>query len=257
MKVRVSNIQRFSLHDGPGIRTTIFLKGCNLNCPWCANPENKSYNFTEYYNQNTKEKGIFGKDYTCDELFNEIMKDYDYYTLDNGGVTFSGGEPLLQIKAMLPLLKKLKEKKINICFETALQVQTELIQEAVDYVNEWIIDMKILDADECKNILNGDIELYFKNLDFLKYKNITIDIFRIPFSNEYTLKDNNIELLIKALKKYNYKNVEIFKIHNLALSKYQSIGIEPEELTEVSDEMLEKVYKIFKISGINVKIINI
>ena len=62
MKVRVSNIQRFSLHDGPGIRTTVFLKGCNLRCPWCANPENLDFEKTNFINENTKEKGVFGYD---------------------------------------------------------------------------------------------------------------------------------------------------------------------------------------------------
>ena len=111
MKVRISNIQRFSLHDGEGIRTTIFLKGCNLRCPWCANPENIDFEFTKYKNKDTKEEGIFGKDIDNLELYNEIIKDKEFYKDSNGGVTFSGGEPLIQIRKLEPLLAKLKKKK--------------------------------------------------------------------------------------------------------------------------------------------------
>ena len=132
MKVRITNIQRFCLSDGPGIRTTVFLKGCNLNCPWCANPENIEYEFNDYIKDNG-EKGIFGYDIELENLFEEIMKDKEYYKMNNGGVTFSGGEPLLQIKRLEPILKKLKENKINICFETALNIPKDLLLIAIKY----------------------------------------------------------------------------------------------------------------------------
>ena len=73
MKVRVTNIQRFSLNDGPGIRTTVFFKGCGLKCPWCSNPENINYEIENYYNEDTNEKGIFGYDITLDDLEKEIL----------------------------------------------------------------------------------------------------------------------------------------------------------------------------------------
>ena len=185
MKVRYTNIQRFSLNDGPGIRTTVFLKGCNLRCPWCANPENIDYQLTPYINEN--ENGVFGQDIEVLELYEKIIKDKPFYELNNGGVTFSGGEPLLQIKALEPLLQKLKKEKINMCIETALQVPSELVEIAVNYIDEFIVDIKILDEDECKIVLNGNIDLYKKNLEIL-IQNAQIDIFRIPLVNEYTLK---------------------------------------------------------------------
>ena len=145
MKVRVSNIQRFSLHDGPGIRTTVFMKGCNLKCPWCCNPENIDYNFTAFNNLNVNEKGVFGFDIELDELYNELIKDSSYFKINNGGITFSGGEPLLQIKKLEPLLIKLKKHNINLCLETALQVPFEFVEIASKYFDEIIIDIKILE----------------------------------------------------------------------------------------------------------------
>lgn len=256
MKVRVSNIQRFSLHDGPGIRTTVFLKGCNLNCPWCANPENLDFEPTKYFNENTKEQGYFGQDIESLELYNEIIKDKQYYKMNNGGVTFSGGEPLLQIKALEPLLEKLKKEKINICIETALQVPTELVEIATKYIDEFIIDIKILDKQQCKKVLNGDIELYYKNVDLLSTKK-QIDIFRIPLINEYTLKESNIVKVIELLKKYPAKKVEIFKIHNLAESKYKSIGKEMIKFSEIEDSKIKELYEKLRQLNINIEIIKI
>lgn len=256
MKVRISNIQRFCLNDGPGIRTTVFLKGCNLKCPWCANPENLDFKPTPYYNENTKEQGVFGKDMEVQELFDEIIKDKKYYEINDGGVTFSGGEALLQVKVLEPLLQKLKEEKINICIETALQVPTEFVEIATKYIDEFIIDIKILDEIDCKKVLNGNIELYYKNLDILASKD-KIDVFRIPLVNEYTIRDKNIQKIVELLKKYKAKKIEIFKIHNLAESKYKSIGKEIVRFSEIQDSKVIEVYKKIKEQNINVEIIKI
>lgn len=256
MKVRVSNIQRFSLHDGPGIRTTVFLKGCNLRCPWCANPENLDFEKTNFINENTKEKGAFGYDIEAIELFDEIIKDKPYYKMNNGGVTFSGGEPLLQIKALEQLLKKLKQEKINMCIETALQVPTELVEIAAKYIDEFIVDIKILDKEECKKVLKGNIDLYFQNLEVLKQKN-KISILRIPLVNEYTLKEKNIEKILELLKHINAPLVEIFKVHNLAESKYKSINKEMIKFSEVKDSTVTEFYDKIKNIGQEVQIIKI
>ena len=121
MSVRITNIQHFCLHDGPGIRTTVFLKGCNLHCPWCANPECISMDI----------EGEFGRDIQIEELERELLKDELYYSLNNGGVTFSGGEPLLQIKELKELLKALKNCQNNKTEENAMKVidEIELIED--------------------------------------------------------------------------------------------------------------------------------
>ena len=109
-KILITNIQRMCFHDGPGIRTTVFLKGCNLHCPWCANPENISA-LPQAYERDGR-KGLYGKEFSEEELLKEVLKDRRFYE-DGGGVTFSGGEPLLQIKA----LKKAYPKKNMICID--------------------------------------------------------------------------------------------------------------------------------------------
>lgn len=254
MKVRVTNIQRFSLQDGPGIRTTVFLKGCNLKCPWCANPENLSYEIQEYEDEG--QKGKFGYDIELEELEKEILKDEKFYSLNNGGVTFSGGEPILQFQKLEDLLKKLKNRNINICVETALYVPEQLLDIALKYVDEFIVDLKILDSEQCKNVLNGDINVYYKNIErlFKEKQNIKI---RIPVTLEYTLNQRNKEKIIKLLDKYKPKDVELFKIHRLAEKKYKVLGKEMIEYQEVPEEVIQNfLNEILKLK-INAKICKI
>lgn len=207
MGVIITDIQHFSLHDGPGIRTTVFLKGCSIKCPWCANPECIS----------PKIQGQFGRDISLNDLESEILKDENYYKT-GGGVTFSGGEPLLQIKQLEPLLKSLKSQNINICFETALFIPNEYLQIANRYGDEFIVDIKMLDSDNTKNVLNGNIGQFLDNLYYLDLKKTT---FRIPVS-KFSLNDEN--LILNLLKKYPSKKVEIFKLHNLAKRKYEILN---------------------------------
>lgn len=241
MKVRVTNIQHFSLHDGPGIRTTVFLKGCSINCPWCANPECIS----------PKIESEFGYDITLDDLEKEILKDKPYYKT-GGGVTFSGGEPLLQIKNIEPILKSLKTNNINICFETSLFIPKKCLKLANKYGDEFIVDIKILKETECRNILNGNINQYLDNLPLLDLNKTT---FRIPL-NEFTLTEENINLISDLLKNFRAKKLEIFKIHNLARRKYEILNKEF-YFKEVSNEQIQEVYEKFKEIHPNTTIIEI
>lgn len=256
MDIRVTNIQRFCLNDGPGIRTTVFLKGCNLHCPWCANPENLSYGRQYYYKkdkcnpllcdkckecialQDTEEFlrmdvtedvdcpfhaiGIYGRDYTATELLNEILKD-QVYMKQGGGVTFSGGEALLQFNELEEVLKQLKEKGIHIAVETALFVPPKLLEIALKYVDFFYVDVKILEPDVCKAILGTDIALFLANVKKLKEVEKTV-IFRVPGSMKYTLTDSNISMLKEFFLLYKGYDVELFQLHYLGQSKYESIG---------------------------------
>ena len=253
MTVRITNIQHFSLHDGPGIRTTVFLKGCNLTCPWCCNPENINYEIESYEENGLKKE--FGYDISLEDLEKEILKDDVYYD-NGGGVTFSGGEPLLQIKSLEPLLKSLKEKEINICFETALSVPLENLKLAIEYADELFIDVKLLNQD-AKNVLNINLSNYFNNLNLIKENDFSNICFRIPLNNEYTLKEENKELLIDFAKEFSDYKFEIFKTHNLAESKYSYLNKEIINLYGVSDEDINNFYLKLKEVNENVNIISI
>ena len=256
MTVRITNIQHFSLQDGSGIRTTVFLKGCNLTCPWCCNPENISFEIEDYSHNNENES--FGYDISLVDLEKEILKDEIYYDEGKGGVTFSGGEPLLQIGSLKPLLKSLKERNVNICFETSLSVPSDLLEMAIDYMDELFIDIKLLDKREAKDILNMDVDLYYENLELVENSNINKGkiTFRIPLNNEYTLKESNIELILNLIKKYPDFKVEIFKTHNLAKSKYESLNKEFIEFSGIDDELINEFCDEIKKVNSNVEIIS-
>ena len=179
--ILVTKIQRFSLHDGPGIRTTVFLKGCSVHCPWCSNLENLS-SIQQYYIKDGI-KGEYGIYYDVDVLYEKIMKDelffkdsmmeYDISSASDishlpGGVTFSGGEPLLQMEQLQPLLERFNKNYIHMAIETALFTSEKYLYLAIKYINFFYIDIKILNQDLCKKYLGGNLDCFIQNLNILK-----------------------------------------------------------------------------------------
>lgn len=234
-KLLVTNIQRMCMHDGPGIRTTIFLKGCNLHCPWCANPENISF-ARETYKKDAR-VGVYGEYYSGEELLQEILKDRMFYG-DDGGVTFSGGEPLMHISRLGNLFEMLKEEEIAIAVETALFVSSEAIRSAIPYVDLFIVDMKILHPQMCKEVLGGVVEDYLKNLELLVEAGKQV-LIRIPCNHEYTMIVENQELILEWCAKHSAIPVEIFSTHSLGKAKYESLELESVDVHGIENDELE------------------
>ena len=260
-RILISNIQRFCLHDGPGIRTTVFLKGCSLHCPWCSNPENISFSIQKYCKDGVE--GIYGKWYEPQELLEIILKDRPFYekkdenwtihTGDNigtlsGGVTFSGGECLLQVKQLVPVFECLKTNGIHIAVETCLFVPSFNISLALNYIDFFYVDMKILDVDKCKEVENGDVSLYLNNLESLfnwrdkhgRKKTVAI---RIPVIGKYRDSESNRNAVKKLLKKYvdSILKIELIQEHSLGLDKYRSLNM-PVRYYGVTDNLMS-IYK--------------
>lgn len=264
-KVLVTNIQRFSLHDGPGIRTTVFLKGCSLRCPWCSNPENLTTEPQEYIKDGVT--GVYGKFYSYEELYNEVIKDKaffddyaleEYLTLENapGGVTFSGGEALLQSDKLEPLLKRLKAEGIHMAVETCLFVPETLLNTAIQYIDLFYVDIKIMDPLRCKSQLKGNLEQYNRNLSNLFESKAPV-VFRIPVIGGWTDDSENRKRVIGLLSKYKPLKVELIKEHNLGSSKYQSLTMEIPKYRGVSDELMREYADEITQLGINVEICKI
>lgn len=258
-RVLVTNIQRFSLHDGPGIRTTVFLKGCGLHCPWCSNPENISNVPEEFFVD--EKKGVYGSWYSCEDLLSECIKDKTFYSksagrgiqydqngkviLDRwpGGVTFSGGEPLLQIDKLQPLIKALKANQINVAVESSLFVPQRLLHMSLQCIDLFYADIKILDKKKAQSVEGGDLELFLSNFDTLCKSNKPI-IVRIPVIGGHTDGEGN-RVKVKTLLS-NYSDaiikVELIKEHKLAEKKYKSLG-KKINYSGVSEDIMES-YKL-------------
>ena len=245
----ITNIQRFCLSDGPGIRTTCFFKGCTVNCPWCCNPENINSCVEEYFDENGDTLS-FGKYYSNEELFEILLKDKLFYN-EIGGITFSGGEALLQFYKYEPLLKMLKDSKINICIETSLFVDNNTLNDSLKHFDYYIVDIKILDEDKCKRIVGGNFSLFNTNLDTLLKSNKPITI-RIPVIKDYTDGSDNKIKIVSLIKRIadnkNIKCIELLKGHNLAKHKYECLATKNKniafhELYDISDEEINDYKK--------------
>jgi len=210
--ILVSKIQTFCLHDGPGIRTTVFLKGCSLCCPWCSNPENILRENENWTDPKTGEEVPVARYYHPEELY-DILTVGAAFWKDGGGVTFSGGEALLQIEALRPLLKMLKADGKDICFETALVVPRENVEMMLAFADNLFVDMKDL---------RGDSSLYLENLSMVDKSGIPYTI-RIPLVKPFTYNDENLGLIEDELKRHCQQKTEVFKAHTLAQKKYEML----------------------------------
>ena len=138
----VFNLEKFATHDGPGLRTVAFLKGCPLRCRWCHTPESWNYGIERYPNGET-----IGREMTADELLAEVLKDKDFYDESKGGVTLSGGEPLAHPDFCAEFLAKAKAAGVHTAVETSGFAQPETIERLLPVVDLWLYDIKELDAD--------------------------------------------------------------------------------------------------------------
>ena len=141
-KAVVFNLEKFATHDGPGIRTVAFLKGCPLRCRWCHSPESWKYAIETYPNGET-----VGREMSADELLAEVLKDKDFYDASKGGVTLSGGEPLAHPDFCEEFLRKAKSAGVHTAVETSGFAQPEVIERLLPLVDLWLYDVKELDAD--------------------------------------------------------------------------------------------------------------
>lgn len=208
MKIYINSIETMGLVDGPGIRYVVFMQGCPLRCIYCHNPETWKLN-------------DYNKAYEVDKLIEDILK-YKNYFKNNGGVTFSGGEPLFQKEALLEALKLCKKHNIHTCIDTAGSIRG--FEEILNYTDLVLLDIKGI-GKMYKNITGQDDKIF---LEFINYcKKINKDIWLrdviVPGINDN--KKHIIEL-VNFVKNYdNIKKVELLPYHTLGVSKYKKLHI--------------------------------
>jgi len=294
----IFDIRGYSIHDGPGIRTAVFFKGCYLHCPWCHNPEGQSPKieliFTEtrcrgcqaclkncprqalsrYGNQTLidREKcdlcGIcvegclsqalefVGKEMTVEEVMKEIEKDRIFYEQSNGGVTFSGGEPLLQADFLEALLIECQRKYIHTCLDTSGYASPETIEKISDKINLFLYDLKIMDDKKHKEYTGASNQLILKNLKKLaaKNKNIIIRIPLIPGTNDTSENIIQTAEFLKSLKVIT--EINLLPYHRLGSQKYKKLNrADPSNDFQIpSEEKMQEIKKTLENLGFKVKI---
>ena len=245
----IADIQRASVHDGPGLRTTVFFKGCPLKCEWCHNPECISYEKQiMYYPEKcigcgmcdegcfSGAKVVCGKEMAAQELLEQIMLDFDYYGTD-GGVTFSGGEPMMQkgfLKEIIPLCK---EKGIHCAIETSLIYYDEELFKLLDLV---MADFKIWDDDIHKKYTGVSNKRIIEHFRVLNKLNIPI-IARTPVIPGIEQGIDKISEFLKNLE--NVKQYELLPYHPLGIGKLKALGVQTKQFEIPTKEYMKGLDK--------------
>ncbi len=219
----IANVQHFSLGDGPGIRTTVFFKGCNLHCPWCHNPETIPLTPTALTYERAGITEICGKHIAVDDLLSEIMEDADFYAESGGGVTFSGGEALLQADSAEALARKVKEQGLHLIVDTAGCAPYAAFEKLNPYVDEYYFDYKSANAERLKKQTGGDLSLITQNLTRLLAEGKKVRV-RIPLIPGFNTQKEEIEGIVSALSPLGVTHVDVLPFHRLGKSKYTALN---------------------------------
>jgi pyruvate formate lyase activating enzyme len=296
MKASIFNIQKFSIHDGPGIRTTVFFKGGPLQCIWCHNPESQNSGKEILYDKNkctlcgsciktcqnnaielkdndletnmdkctfcsdctvcciNSARQIAGKEYTVDEVMKEVLKDRVFYKNSKGGVTLSGGEPLIYAAFVEELLMELKKENIHTAVDTCGAVDFKVLERISKYTDLFLYDIKSMDEEKHilytgvsnKNIINNLI-----NLSKI-HNNINL---RLPIIEGINADENHIFEILKLIKNTNIKKINLLPYHDIAMHKYEKLGRKYYEyMKRPADEKLKRYIDIIEKEGYRVKI---
>lgn len=240
----IFNIQRFCLHDGPGIRTTVFLKGCPLRCKWCHNPESHRF-LPEYWTKKTpfgdKQEQV-GQYTTVAEVMETVLKDVSYYKRSGGGLTISGGEPLAQFDFCLALLQEAKQQGLHTCLETCGHTTQENLEAVLAYVDLFLYDYKATDPEKHREFTGKSNDIILDNLDFLTSKDANI-LLRCPLIPGVNDDNEHLAGIAHLAKRYpTLQGVEIMPYHNMGESKVEALGEESRlpGIANASEETKEK-----------------
>lgn len=292
----VFNIQRYSLHDGDGIRTIVFMKGCPLRCAWCANPESQAANIELSLKTmhcigcrscevhcphqairfldgkptiarelctvcgnceqacNTGAMSLMGQEMTVEEVFHQVISDRPFFDASNGGVTFSGGEPLMQPHFLKNALRRFHEANISTVLETCGFASKEILESVQSYVDTFYFDIKLMDSEMHKKFTSVSNERILSNLAHLQRTGSRV-LVRMPLIPGVNDSKENLVATGMYLKKIDIPEIQLLPYHSYGASKYPTIGRAYKFHSHVpSTEEMENARKILVGCGVKVKI---
>lgn len=221
---RIFDIQRFSIHDGPGIRTIVFLKGCYLRCRWCCNPESQEYKIQEL-TMNGVTKTV-GRDVTVGELMEELEKDRMYYQRSGGGITLSGGEAMAQPDFAEALLRACHNYGFNTAIETTAFADREVVARLIPHIDHVMMDVKHMDSVKHKAFTGQPNEKILDNARYIA-EHASHMVIRVPVIPEF----NDTPAEIAAIARFaeslpNVHELHLLPYHRLGQDKYEGLGRE-------------------------------
>lgn len=266
MNGMVLSIQRMSLHDGPGIRTTVFLKGCPMRCLWCHNPESYlekpqlmfyrdkcvhcgacqavcTFHTVSGENHSVDFEGctacgkctdvcphgalqICGREMTAEAVINEVLKDTAFYTMSGGGMTLSGGEPLFQPAFAVEIARLARERGVSVCLETAGCVPWDRLERISPYIDVFLYDCKETNPHLHKKYTGADMSLIRENLHKLNDQKKRI-VLRCPIVPGYNDRDDHFAGIARIADGYpSVERIDLEPYHSLGLCKREQIGMD-------------------------------
>jgi pyruvate formate lyase activating enzyme len=258
----VFDIRRYSVHDGPGIRTTVFLKGCPLRCPWCHNPEGLTGE-TQVINRNRKLNGkhtlhqeSVGEWMSPGKVLEIILKDRIFYEESGGGVTFSGGEPLMQPEFMIEMLSLCREAGIHNAVDTSGHAQGDQFTSIAAYTDLFLFDLKCADTNRHLSFTGVGNEVIMSNLRSLSNDGPGL-IIRIPVIPAFNNEPHHMEAILDRLLEIKARviRIDLLPYHRLGSHKYHNLGMQvPRNIySAIDQDQINNYLQIFSSAGFNVK----
>ena len=221
VKGRIFDMQRFSVHDGPGIRTIVFLKGCPLRCRWCCNPESQKYDIQEM-TLGGKTKTV-GRDVTVAEVIDEVEKDRVYYKRSGGGMTLSGGESLMQPEFATALLKAAKERSINTAMESTGFADFSVIERYLEDLDLYLMDIKHIDSEKHKAFTGQPNERILENAKKIAESGTRL-IVRTPVIPTFNATKEDISAIAEfASGLKGVTEMHLLPYHRIGMDKYAGL----------------------------------
>ena len=253
-KGRIFDIQRFSVHDGPGVRTIVFLKGCVLRCKWCCNPESQRYEI-EQMTTAGKTKTV-GRDVTVAEVLEDVLKDRIYYRRSGGGLTLSGGESLCQPEFATALLRAAKEAGINTAIESTACAPIDTIRGLLPFLDHYLMDIKHMNPDKHKEFTGKENSLILENAVKIAQlsKKCIVRVPTIPTFND--TPDEIREIARFAKNTMRITEMNLLPYHRLGKDKYTGLGRDylMGDVLPPSDEHMQILKKVCEDEGMKTKI---
>ncbi len=259
----IFDIKRFAVHDGPGIRTTVFMKGCTLSCQWCHNPESRSADIctvpktVRMGDKTFTEDEIVGREMTVEGVMKELRKEQIFMEESGGGVTFSGGEPLQQANFFLEMLAACKLERMHTTVDTTGFSNWKTLEKVAQKTDLFLYDLKLIDDNLHKSYAGVSNQLILVNLKKLLELDKRVRI-RIPMIPGITFTEENINQTIVFLSglKFPIEGIDLLPFHNTASHKYERFGMENKlgELKSIKKSDLGETKLRFEKVGFEVKI---